>query len=512
MSTSLSLFLPLLLSAGRAASLDADVVVDVVVVGAGYAGLDSARRLLAGGATVHVVEALDRVGGRAYDTLLENSNFTIENGVAFIGSRTEQPFAYELIVDQLGVGTFEFPIWGPGDCDNDDPFKCHADLLCRQRNGSVHAFSNLFPDIVTNKCVGDPKAVADLLIVTAELIAMAKEVNVEAPWDCKHAAAWDGQTFGSWLRSRMDPAGFEYMRITVEPDLCEDVDAVSVLHALFLSNAGGGIFDGLYAFNNVLRIQGGGGEPARRLAARLAGTAGYSSSFQERVHRIKQDNASVTVYTSSSVIQAQRVIVTGVPSVTAKIAFEPPLTANKRRALELMNGGTVVRMMAVYNQGPFWRRQNLSGSFGDLAPFTLAGLGYDMTPSDAKKDGYIPKTGVPGVIQVETAGRETAIYAAMSAEQRRHNFTSTLAALFGPEALNASDVLFFDFNTVPTLGGGKSAYPPGAWSEVGRFLSEPHGRIHWAGTEYSTLGFGYMEGALRSSAATSQQVLSELQF
>ena len=38
--------------------------VDVVVVGAGYAGLSCARRLAAAGLSVHVVEAAKRVGGR----------------------------------------------------------------------------------------------------------------------------------------------------------------------------------------------------------------------------------------------------------------------------------------------------------------------------------------------------------------------------------------------------------------------------------------------------------------
>ena len=487
-------------------ALDHDV--DVVVVGAGYAGLEVARRLVRGGMSVHVIEALDRVGGRAYDSSI-GSNFTIENGVAFIGSRSQQPFAYDLVVGELGIDTYEFPVWGPGDCAQGNPFECRADLLCRQRNGSVHAFSNLFPDIVTNKCVGDAKAVSSLLAVTAELIVMAKEVDVEAPWSCKHAVAWDGQTFGSWLRERMDPSGFEYMRITVEPDICDDVDSISLLHALFLSNAGGGVFDGLYAFNNVLRIKGGGGQPAKRLAERLAKSAMYSLSLGDRVHRIEQNDTSVIVYSSGGVAKAHRVVVTGVPSVTAQIEFDPPLAADKRLALERMDGGSIVRMMAVYDQGPFWRYRNLSGSFGDLTRNTLAGIGFDMTPSDPKIDGYLPNTSVPGVIQVETAGRETALFSAMSPDQRRKNFTRTLAAFFGPEALSASNVLAFNFGTIPTLGGGKSAYPPGMWTEVGRYLREPHGRILWAGTEYASFGFGYMEGALRSAAAAAETILHD---
>ena len=42
----------------------ADGAVDVAVVGAGIAGLVTARRLVAAGRTVAVLEARDRVGGR----------------------------------------------------------------------------------------------------------------------------------------------------------------------------------------------------------------------------------------------------------------------------------------------------------------------------------------------------------------------------------------------------------------------------------------------------------------
>ena len=39
---------------------------DCIVVGAGYAGISAAKTLKASGKTVLVLEARDRVGGRAY--------------------------------------------------------------------------------------------------------------------------------------------------------------------------------------------------------------------------------------------------------------------------------------------------------------------------------------------------------------------------------------------------------------------------------------------------------------
>ena len=39
---------------------------DVVVVGAGFAGLTAARELSRQGLTVHILEARDRIGGRTW--------------------------------------------------------------------------------------------------------------------------------------------------------------------------------------------------------------------------------------------------------------------------------------------------------------------------------------------------------------------------------------------------------------------------------------------------------------
>lgn len=61
---------------------------DVIVIGAGAAGLAAAQRLAAAGVTVHVVEARSRVGGRAW-TARSPSGLPMELGCAWLHSADE---------------------------------------------------------------------------------------------------------------------------------------------------------------------------------------------------------------------------------------------------------------------------------------------------------------------------------------------------------------------------------------------------------------------------------------
>src|SRR5215469_5071370 len=61
---------------------------DVIVIGAGAAGLGAARRLATAGVAVDVVEARNRVGGRAW-TARDPSGLPIELGCAWLHSADE---------------------------------------------------------------------------------------------------------------------------------------------------------------------------------------------------------------------------------------------------------------------------------------------------------------------------------------------------------------------------------------------------------------------------------------
>ena len=57
---------------------------DVIIIGAGAAGLMAAKKLSAEGLKVCVLEARDRIGGRIYTTKEHDFSTTVEGGAEFI--------------------------------------------------------------------------------------------------------------------------------------------------------------------------------------------------------------------------------------------------------------------------------------------------------------------------------------------------------------------------------------------------------------------------------------------
>jgi monoamine oxidase len=148
--------------------------VDVVVVGAGLAGLTTARDLQAGGKSVLVLEARDRVGGKVHNAKLHNGGIT-EVGAEFVGPTQDK--VLQMIKD-LGLTTFKTYNEGKSILYRNNTRLAYTPDP--QLGGAPPVSMDSLPEIATAQ---------------AQLAAWAAELDVNAPWNHPKAADWDKQTF-----------------------------------------------------------------------------------------------------------------------------------------------------------------------------------------------------------------------------------------------------------------------------------------------------------------------------
>ena len=77
---------------------------DVVVLGAGVAGLAAARGLAEAGLQVVLLEAGARVGGRVHTVRLAGSDLPVEVGAEFVHGRPPELLA---LIEEAGLTLFE---------------------------------------------------------------------------------------------------------------------------------------------------------------------------------------------------------------------------------------------------------------------------------------------------------------------------------------------------------------------------------------------------------------------
>ena len=454
---------------------------DVIVVGAGFAGLTAARDLVRAGKSVLVLEARDRVGGRVWNHDLGGGQVS-ERGGTFVGPTQGRLLA---LAGELGVGTF--PTYDTGN----DVYVADGQRMTYSDTGPL------------GTAPPDPLTLAEITADVELLDQMSTGVPVDSPWTAPDASSYDGQTLQNWIDTHsVTPRFKELVAAATRPIFGAEPRELSLLFVLFYIAASGdennpGTFERNFDTRSGAqqsRFDGG----SQAIAFRMAGDLGRRVVLGSPVHRIIQERRGVTVVSGRATAKAKRVIVAIPPTLAGRIAYEPGLPLERDQLTQRYAQGTLTKVAAVY-ETPFWRDQGLTGQ-------ALATGG----PVSATFDDS-PPSGRPGVLFGFVGGDNARQYNTLSPAARRSAVLNQYAGFFGAQAHQAIDYFDTNWSAEQWTRGCPVGIPSlGTLLAYGPWLRRPVGRIHWAGTETSTYWNGYMDGAVRSGERAASEVLAAL--
>jgi monoamine oxidase len=457
---------------------------DVVVVGAGFAGLSAARAVMQAGKSVYVVEARDRVGGRVFQHEL-GAGVWSEAGGTFVGPTQNRILA---LMKDYGVDTFD--TYDPDGSNN----------VYYSTSGQRTEWSDSGP---TGTAPPDPAITPDLATVVTQLDQMSTTVPVDAPWEAPNAATWDGQTLETWIKGNtVNPDFINLSNLATRPIFGAESRELSLLFVLFyIASSGDETHPGTFERNfdtreggQMWRMQGG----SQHLAFMVAADLQHRIFLNRPVRRIVQAKTLLRVETDKGNVYGKRVIVAVPPTLAGRIDYEPILPFQRDQLTQRLGMGALTKVAAVYDK-PFWRDKGYNGTGLDAAGLVTAT--FDDSPPDASK----------GIIFGFVGGDKCRQYAKLGEDDRKQQVLQEFAKFWGDDALKPTD--FFETtwaNEQWTRGCPVGIAGPGVLFAYGDQIRAPVDRIHWAGTETSTYWNGYMDGAVRSGERAASEVLAEL--
>ena len=444
---------------------------DVVVVGAGLAGLSAARELRSGGAEVVVLEARERVGGRTVNAEI-GDGAVVEMGGQWIGPTQDRVAE---LARSLDVATF--------------PTYCEGANLLRL-DGRLRRYTGTIPKL-------SPHILIDVAWALRKLNRLAATIDPERPWEGRDAARLDGTSLATWVRRNLrSGTSRRLLRVALRTISGTEPEELSLLHIAFYIRSAG-------SFELLTDVEGGAQQDrlvggSQELSTRIAAELGERVVLGAPVSAIAADGTGVVATGGAATVRARRAIVAIPPSLTGAIAYSPRLPPQRVQLAQRMAMGWLVKVAAVYPE-PFWRSDGLSGeALNEEGPVTTT---FDNSPPG----------GTPGALVGFVGGADARRFARLGKSERRRAALGCFAALFGDRALAAERYLEQDWAAEPWSGGGPVAsFATGGWSAAGPALREPVGPIHWAGTETATRWCGYLDGAVSSGERAASEALASI--
>ena len=430
----------------------ADSTSDVIVVGAGMAGLAAAADLLQRGFSVTVLEARDRVGGRVQTVSV--SGTPIDLGAAWIHDQNGNPLA--AVAKRAGVRTLTTDY------------------------GSV-ALRNSAGQVVGNATVDAAASEQDQIFGSLADQAKSDEDSANLRFsDAYSEAVSESESLSPQAERTLD----WLTGVALPLDLAADTSEIS-----------------LAGWNEGETYSEGGDGLVVGGASQLVSAVGEGVSVHKgvAVASVEQNSSGVLVTARSGERFRARCCVITVPLGVLRseaITFTPPLPKTHRQAIAALRMGTLDKVVLRYEE-QWWP---------DVTQLGLIGSPINKTVSTFNMQAA---SGVPLLVAF-TGGSHARSVERLDDEATVALITGQLVRGFGAAARDPEWSRVTRWSEDKWALGSYSYMPPGASSDDRAAFGTPAGRVVFAGEHTSVERPATMDGAYRSGLAAAKQSVSLL--
>ena len=432
---------------------------DVVVVGAGLAGLSAARDLALGGADVLVLEARDRVGGRVEQVSVDDGR-PVQLGGEMIGRAHT---AYLGLVEELGLTL-------------DSTYTAVAGATTYDLVDGVKRSQDGFP-FETAAGRSDYERVERLF---GEL---AGTVDPDDPWSHPDAARLDGVSWAGWMRSvNALPSTLRAVEAGALALAAGSSERTSLLSELRKAAAVGD--DGFYSYElwECFQVAEGSAEVALRMGAELGERVRHGAVAT--AISVSSGGCRVTLG-SGEEVRAEAVVCALPVSVLHGVTIEG-VSPERLASLRAQRQAQAAKIVTVYDRS-VWSDLDANGlSEGELL------LSSTWPQRDGVLSGLIPPERVTWL-------------AATADEHRLRVLHAELERMYGSDAARPRHSFLRMWALDPFTRGYTTHWWPGDVLRVGSLHGTHEAPFYVCGSDQWVAG--YMEGAVRTGRAAAAAAL-----
>jgi len=441
---------------------------DVLVLGAGLAGLYAALTLEQAGMKVQILEGSNRAGGRCFTA------YDIPGQPELGASQIGQMYARVRAM----AGKYNVKLVPPPANMASETHQLPMAISLNQRP----VITKPWADSPQNPLQGKERGLLPNLIYPTYVNTNMPLTSLYDWYDPKFAA-YDKQSLHQFMAAHgASPAAIKLSDFDVYTNTTADWSALDALRKNFYYGweAKHGTFDTAAAGTSAI---------PDAMAAHLA----TPILFNKFAHHITQDKNGVTVSCEDgSTYQASFLLCTIPFSVLRRIKLDTPLPPAQRRAIDEMGYSEIVSVW-VKPTRPYWQEDGL--------PIFLW--------SDGPQERMFA---VPSRVQTQenlsfyVRGQHGLNLSTMSDQAAFAYLTENLGKI-RPSTKGALELLYVQsWPSSKYNRGGYAYFKPGQINDFGQILSQPAGRIHFAGEHTAKLTTG-MEGACESGERAAIEIL-----